>query len=109
MTQTEEILAAYRETPTINAVRKITGYSWQKIVKTLSSGGVIINETHALILDLYEKGVSPEEISKTVGYTKKTIMAYLPRFRPVYNENQSKNALRIKKCRSKKENKYSIK
>lgn len=102
MTQTEEILAAYRETPTINAVRKITGYSWQKIVKTLSSEGIIINDIHALILDLYEKGISPEEISKTVGYTEETIMAYLPRFRPAYNENQSRNALRIKKCRSKK-------
>lgn len=103
MTQTEEILAAYKKIPTINGVRKTTGYSWQKIVKTLSSEGVVINDTHSIILNLYKKGMSIEEISKTVGYKEETIMSYLPRVRPVYNENPSRNALRIKKCRSKKE------
>ena len=102
MTQTEEILKAYKLTPTIDGVRKNTGYSWQKIVKTLSSEGIVINNTHSFILKLYEKNMSPEEIAKEMGYTKETIMAYLPRVRPIYNEDLSKNALRIKKCRYKK-------
>ncbi len=102
MTHTEVILDAYKKVPTITGIRKITGYSWQKIAKTLSSEGIIVNDSQALILELHEKGMTPEEISKMVGYNEKTIMAYLPRVRPVYNENPSINALRIKKCRSKK-------
>lgn len=103
MTHTEKILNAYKIKPTITGIRKITGYSWQKIAKTLSSEGIIVNDSQALILELHEKGMTPEEISKMVGYDEKTIKAYLPRVRPAYNENQSKNALCIKKCRSKKE------
>ena len=102
MNSIETILNTYKEAQTITETQKITGYSWQKIAKTLSSEGIIVNDSQALILELHEKGMTPEEISKMVGYNEKTIMAYLPRVRPVYNENPSINALRIKKCRSKK-------
>lgn len=105
MTHTEKILNAYKIRPTITGVKKITGYSWQKIAKTLSSEGIIANDNQALILDLHGKGMSIAEISKAVGCKEETIMAYLPRVRPAYNENQSKNALCIKKCRLKRKNK----
>lgn len=71
MTHTEVILDAYKKVPTITGIRKIIGYSWQKIAKTLSSEGIIVNDSQALILELHEKGMTPEEISKMVGYNEK--------------------------------------
>ena len=74
----------------------------EAIVKTLSSEGIIINKTHALILEMYRKNISPDNIAKEIGCSKRTVMAYIPRKRPVYNENQSENALRIKRSSAKK-------
>ena len=98
MSITERILEVYEETHSV----KSTGCSWNKIVKTLSSEGIIINKTHALILEMYRKNISPDNIAKEIGCSKRTVMAYIPRKRPVYNENQSENALRIKRSRAKK-------
>lgn len=50
-----------------------------------------------------KKGKTLEEIIKITGFSRKTIQAYIPRKRPVYNENLSENALRIKEYRAKKE------
>ena len=87
----------------MNGIHKITGYSWQRIAKTLSTEGIIVNETQALIIDLYYRGKSAGEISAITGFTMSTVMAYFPRVRPAYMENRSKNAMRIEKYRRKKE------
>lgn len=97
----EEILDAYKILKSVRAVSKETGCSWNRIVKSLSASGIVINETHALILKDYKNGMSPLEISKQVGANIKTVQSYLPRIRPVYGEDLSKNALRIKKSREK--------
>lgn len=97
----EEILEAYKILKSVKAVCQDTGYSWNRIVKSLSSSGVMINETHTLILKYHEEGMSITEIAKQVGISIKTTQAYLPRIRPVYGENLSPNALRIKKSREK--------
>ena len=102
MSITERILEVYEETHSVKSTVKKTGCSWNKIVKTLSSEGIIINKTHALILEMYRKNISPDNIPKEIGCSKRTVMAYIPRKRPVYNENQSENALRIKRSRAKK-------
>lgn len=102
MSITERILEVYEETHSVKSTVKKTGCSWNKIVKTLSSEGIIINKTHALILEMYRKNISPDNIAKEIGCSKRTVMAYIPRKRPVYNENQSENALRIKRSRAKK-------
>lgn len=102
MNSIETILNTYKEAQTITETQKKTGYSWQKIAKTLSTEGIIANETHRIILNLHDKGMSSEDIAKSTGYARSTVEAYLPRVRPVYGENQSKNARCIKKYRERK-------
>ena len=102
MNPTENVIRAYQEKQTITGIHRITGYNWQKIAKILSTEGIIVNEHQALILDLYEKGKTADEISKATGFAYSTVISYLPRRRPVYNENLSANAMRIKKCRENK-------
>lgn len=97
----QEILEAYKILKSVKAVCHDTGSSWNRIVKSLSSSGVVINETHTLILKYHEEGMSLAEIAKQVGVSVKTVQAYIPRVRPVYGENLSPNALRIKKSREK--------
>lgn len=103
MSAREEILAAYEINQSVTGIHKITGYTWQKVAKTLSTEGIIVNDNQARILNLYDKGMTIEEISKATGFAKSTVQSYLPRRRPIYNENPSENALRIKKCREKKQ------
>ena len=55
----------------------------------------MINETHALILKYYKNGMSLSEIAKQIRVNIKTVQSYLPRIRPVYGENRSKNAIKI--------------
>lgn len=49
----------------------------------------------------YHAGMSVEKIATQLELNRKTVQAYIPRKRPLYNEEQSPNALRIKKCREK--------
>ena len=95
----EKILELYDEFSSIKAVSKRTKCSWNRVVKSLSTSGVVINQTHALILNYYEKGLSPSEIANQMEINVKTVQAYLPRVRPVYGEDLSKNALKIKRWR----------
>lgn len=101
-TPTQKILKAYEESQTLTGIHKITGYNWQRIAKTLSTEGIIVNETQASIINLYYHGKSASEISTITGFAVSTVMAYLPRVRPAYMENRSENALRIEKCRKAK-------
>lgn len=96
------IIESYNKLLSVRAVSIETGYSWNRIVKALSSNGYILSETHAEILEKYGNGMNIETIAHGIGLNKKTVQAYIPRKRPVYNENQSDNALRIKKCREHK-------
>lgn len=98
-TPTQKILKAYEESQTLTGIHKLTGYNWQRIAKTLSTEGIIVNETQATIIDLHYRGKSASEISTITGFAVSTVMAYLPRTRPAYMENRSENALRIEKCR----------
>lgn len=97
----EEIKKLYDELGSIKAVSKRTRYSWNRIVKSLSTSGVIINPTHALILQYHEKGLTPLQIANQMEISVKTVQAYLPRVRPIYGEDLSKNALKIKRWRRK--------
>ena len=40
----------------ITGVHKITGYNWQQIAKVLSTYGIVANDTHEIILNLYDRG-----------------------------------------------------
>lgn len=108
MTPTEEILAAYMKCKTITGTHRITGYNWQKIGKTLSTYGIVANDTQALILDLYDKGFTVDEIAKRTGFARSTVNAYLPRVRPAYSENPSVNAVKLKERRMKNKCKENV-
>lgn len=100
----KQIKELYEELGSVKAVSERTGCSWNRVVKSLSTSGVVINSTHALILDYYDKGMTVDEISNQLGLNIKTVKSYLPRVRPVYGEDLSKNALKIKRWRNKYRN-----
>ena len=97
-----EILNAFNDTGSVKGTVEKTGYSWNRVVKSLSSSGIVINDTHKIILDLHESGMTPDQIAKQMGINIKTVQAYLPRVRPVYGEDRSKDAKRIKEWRDRK-------
>lgn len=97
-----EILDAFNNTGSVRGAAEKTGCSWNRVVKSLSSSGIVINDTHEIILDLCESGMTPDQIAKQVGISIKTVQAYLPRVRPVYGENRSKNAIKINEWRNKR-------
>ena len=97
----KEILRTWNENKSIKAVSKSLNISYQKVLKSLSSNGIIINNTHQKIMDYYNQGKSIQEISEIMKMNIKVIQSYLPRVRPIYNVNQSQNALRIQKFRQK--------
>lgn len=95
-TESEKIiLNTYNSLQSIKGTAKNTGYSWNKVVKTLSSNGYVLSETHAEILNKFENGRTIEQIAKEMSLNEKT----------VYNEELSENAIRIRKCRINKKNK----
>lgn len=98
----EEILKAFNKSGSVSGAAKEVRCSWNRVIKSLSSSGIVINDTHEIILDLCESGMTPEQIAKQVGISVKTVQAYLPRVRPVYGENRSKNATKINEWRNKR-------
>ncbi len=98
----DDILEAFAETNSIKETAKRAGCGWQRVVKVLSSSGVVINDTHALILKMTGEGKTQEEIAGQTGYSLKTVQAYTPAKRPFYNVSLSDNAVRIKKCRERR-------
>lgn len=97
----KDICDAYLSLGSIKKTAEHAGCSWNRVIKSLSSSGILINDTHEIILDLCESGMTPEQIAKQVGISVKTVQAYLPRVRPVYGENRSKNATKINEWRIK--------
>lgn len=100
MTPTETILSTYNSgIYSIKGIAQCTGYSHHKVSKTLSDNGIILTENQEIILKLFDDGKNIDEIIKITGLSRKTVYKYLPRVKPPYMENRSKNALRIEKCR----------
>lgn len=59
----DEIISCYEQTLSIRETAKRVNCSWNRVVKILSSNGIIINDTHKMILDLYDKGKTLDEIA----------------------------------------------
>lgn len=98
----EKILKAFNKSGSVNGAAEETGCSWNRVIKSLSSSGIVINDTHKIILDLCDTVMTPDQIAKQLSLNIKTVQAYLPRVRPVYGENRSKNAEAIKEWRIKR-------
>ena len=102
MSVDKDIYDAFRSTGSVRETAKEIGCSWNRVVKSLASSGVIISDTHVMILKMHDAGMGAQEISKQLSLNVKTVQAYLPRTRPAYGENRSKNAERIKEWRDRK-------
>lgn len=98
----KDIYDTFRSTGSVRETAKEIGCSWNRVVKSLASSGVIISDTHVMILDMHDAGMSVHEIARQLSLNTKTVQAYLPRVRPVYGENRSKDAKRIKEWRDRK-------
>lgn len=75
----QEILSAYKQSKSIREVTRKTGYSRDKIVKTLSIYGINFDNRHGMILAMYERGDSLPEIAENIGISIGTLRAYVPR------------------------------
>ena len=98
----KDICDAYLSLGSIKKTAEHAGCSWNKVVKSLASSGVVISNTHGVILDMHEAGMNAQKIARQLSLNVKTVQAYLPRVRPVYGENRSKDAKRIKEWRDRK-------
>lgn len=100
--ENEIIISAFSQEGSIRQAVAKTGYSWNKIVKTLSTAGIVCNDRHRKILELYSAGKPVEEIAGRLGISVRTVACYLPRIRPVPGYCETVNAQRIRKCRGRK-------
>lgn len=98
----KDFVAAFSRTGSINKTALEIGCSQHRTRKILSSEEIILNETHAAILRLYADGLNAAEISSKLSISEGVIKSYLPAVRPYYKMHRSKNAIRIMKCRQKK-------
>lgn len=99
---TSEIIRWYNAVGSVNQTADICECSQHRVIKTLSSNGIIINKTHEKILDLHNQGLSAQEIAVLLERNVKTVQAYLPRVRKcIYGECSSRNARNIKRHREK--------
>lgn len=100
MSITTNIIKYFNSTGSVRETASICECSQHRVMKTLSSNGIIINNTHEKILNLYNEGMSAQEIAKEIDRNVKTIQAYLPRTRDcIYGECSSRNAKNIKRHR----------
>lgn len=95
------ILSSWDSHKTLGGVAHELGISCGRVAKALSSAGVIINDTHKKILELYAETKSVNEIAAFLKLNPQVIQTYLPRIRPAYGKpNRTTNALRIAKHRT---------
>ena len=105
MSINKDIYDAFQSTGSVRETAREVVCSWNKVVKSLASSGVVISDTHGMILDMHDTGMSAQEIARQLSLNVKTVQAYLPRTRPVYGENRSKNATRINEWRNRRKEK----
>lgn len=101
MNEADYILVTYKKLGSVKATKIECGVSEHRIRKILTAKGIVINDTHAHILNLYEQGKTADQIAETVGLSKSVVQSYLPPKRPLYRIEQSPNATRIAKWRDK--------
>ena len=95
----QEILSYWNSIKSVRGVAIKLGISWQRVIKGLSSLGIIVNNTHAKITQYHKEGKSANEIADLMNMNVNVVKAYLPRNRPQYKVNQSKNALAVQRSK----------
>ena len=102
MSEVDKVVSLFEQEHSLKLITKELGISMHRARKLLSAKGIIINETHQKIMELYEIGKSPEKIAEVLHLSTSVVNSYLPPKRPLYKIDRSKNAVRIKKKKKKK-------
>lgn len=101
----EDIIQSYNIEGSIKKVAALFRISEQKVRKILIDADLYESDMSVQVKDLYEQGFSVEDIADRLKVSKSTVSGYLPYTKGGYlSDAPSKNALRIRRCRS-KENK----
>lgn len=97
------VIKTYEQYESVKRAASELGISEAKLKKILVSSQAFQNETSEKIQNLYNGGSSVSEISKILGLSKSCVNMYLPYKKGIYNASApTKNALKIRKCRAKK-------
>lgn len=99
-----EIVEYYESCGSIRQTRKAFSMSCQKVRKILITEGAFESDASRAVNDLYSKGLSIDDISRKLKLTKTCVYSYLPYTKGEYNSpSPTINAVRIRKCREKKQ------
>lgn len=99
----EDIIRSYNIEGSIKKVAALFRISEQKVRKILIDADLYESDMSVQVKDLYEQGFSVENIADKLKVSKGTVSGYLPYTKGGYlSDAPSKNALRIRKYRSKR-------
>lgn len=98
-----EIVEYYNKSGSLKETAAAFGVGWQKVRKILISEGAYTSDIAEKVQELYKSGLKPEEIAGKLRISKGAVNSYLPYLKTEYNKSSpSKNALNIRRWRSKK-------
>lgn len=99
----EDIVQAYNTEGSIKKVAALFRISEQKVREVLIDAGEYESDISVQVKDLYEQGFSVDDIADKLNISRSAVSSYLPYTKGAYmGEGPSKNALRIRRCRNKK-------
>ena len=96
-----EIIEAYRKTPSVNQVVEATGICKCTVQKVLITEGLWESKRSREAIRLKEQGLSTEEIADVLHITVKGVQAYLPYSRKPYGNSETSDSLKSRKKREK--------
>ena len=101
--KSEDIIKTYNTEGSIRKTAALLRISEQKVRKHLIDAGVYESDMAAQVRDLYGRGYSTDEMAAALGVSRSAVSGYTPYTKGEYlSDAPSKNALRIRRCRSKK-------
>lgn len=105
MNLSENIIAAYREHPTLYTVAKKCNCTRDVARRVLLDAGLISSPHAEEVRTLLSAGLPPAEIAERLGCTVSTVYHYAPYIRGCHADYvPTANALRIRKHRIRKQN-----
>lgn len=90
----QEIIDAYRETPSIKKIAAQLGVSVSKVRRTLITEGLWSSKASRRIGILYDQGLSVTEISDRLNIVETGVVAYLPYSRGSYDDKDRSDEAR---------------
>ena len=99
----DDIVAAYKESQSVNSVAKRFGIDFTVIRKVLISNGILPDDRSREIHYYTDQGLTVQQIANRLGVSKKAVMAHMPYTRGTYVlGDKTENAKAIQGCRARK-------